>query len=396
MAIFCAAPGRAQTPQGAQAPSRHHTRTASPEVVKGPLPLFPMQPLWTLALNNPLTAPPAYDATRGYFAIDGGRLVAYDLVTGTQLWIADAATDSTPAAGEDLVFVAEPDRIVALHARDGSPAWALPFAERLVVPLVWDTGWLIAATTDGAVIALRASDGHRLWRRELGSPAHAQPALAGDRVYVPVEDGRVVALTLQDGAPEWEYRLGGPPGDILALVDRLYVGSRDNFFYCLSTKDGTPFWRWRTGGDIIGMPALDERSLYFVSLDNVVRAVNPHSGVQRWFVALSFRPTGGAVRAADQVFVPGPVTSLRGYAALDGKPGGELPAGGEIAAPPHVLARTDTEGPIVFIVVRDIAKGASVIAAVHSLEPAIVPVSPLPNPVTVTPRAAPPTDRQMP
>src|SRR4029077_18720783 len=52
-----------------------------------PLPLFPLQTLWTLALNSSLTATPGYDATRAYFPLEGDQLAAYNLATGEGLLI---------------------------------------------------------------------------------------------------------------------------------------------------------------------------------------------------------------------------------------------------------------------------------------------------------------------
>ena len=95
---------------------------------------------------------------------------------------------------------------------------------------------------------------------------------------MPVDDGRVVALQVESGEPVWERRLGGAPNDMLALDDRLYVGSADNFFYCLDADDGEVAWRWRTGADVIGAPVADDRRVYFVSLDNVLRALDLRRG----------------------------------------------------------------------------------------------------------------------
>ena len=102
--------------------------------------LFPVTVVWTLALNNALTAPPAYEATRGYFPIEGDRLAAYDLTRGTRRWVVSAHTSMGPAAGDGLLFIVEPGRLVALRALDGSIAWQRPFAEQVAVPLVWDNG----------------------------------------------------------------------------------------------------------------------------------------------------------------------------------------------------------------------------------------------------------------
>ncbi|MGE5244648.1 MAG: PQQ-binding-like beta-propeller repeat protein [Betaproteobacteria bacterium] len=353
------------------------------------LPLFPLETVWTLPLNNPATAPAAYDGNRAYYPIADDRTVAYDLELGTRLWIAPVGTRMEPAAGGGLVFLARPGSMAALSGETGSILWELPLPGALSVPPVWDTGWLVLATASGRILALRASDGQAIWQRDLGSPAHAPPALSGHRVFVPTEDGRLVALSIDDGHPLWDRRLGGAASDILALDDRLYVGSKDNFFYCLETKDGAEDWRWRTGADVIGLPVVDERAVYFVSLDNVLRALSRKSGVQYWKATLPLRPTSGPIRAGDALLVTGLAESLLGYKMKDGKSAGNVALAGELAGHPYVLDRPGAAGPLILLPTRDIASGETVTALTHSLEPPIMPLATLPDVETVTMPSAP-------
>ena len=354
-----------------------------------PLPLFPLQMLWTLPLNNSLTAAPAFDDTRGFFPLEGDQIAAYNLVNGARLWVARIRATSEPAAGDNLLFVVTPGTLTALRAADGSSSWELPFPETLAVPLVWNNGWLIAVTTGGDVLAFRANDGALIWRRTIGAAAHARPALSIDRVYVPTTDSRVVALRVDTGASIWERRLGGEGNDILALDKRLYVGSQDRFFYCLNTEDGKIEWRWQTGADVIGLPVADDRTVFFVSLDNVLRALNKSSGVQRWKSPLPLRPSTGPIRAADALIVAGPAPTLRAYKVQDGKPAGEFASPGEQAARPHLFADATRAFPVVIAVTRDIVKGATVVALTRSVDPTIVPFIPLPGMIQMAPATAP-------
>ena len=407
--------------------------------------MTPVETLWGLALNNALIAPPAYDGTRAFFPIEGDRLVAYDLITGAQDWMISAQSLAQPAAGGGLLFVLEPDFLRAFHAADGSLAWQIPFAEKLAARPVWDNGWLIVASARGEIGALRASDGQLVWRRDLKSPAHAAPALAADRVYIPTSDGRIVALRVETGEPLWERRLGDAPNDILALDQRIYVGAQDNFFYCVMAEDGRVDWRWRTGGDVIGTPAADNRLVYFVALDNVLRAMNLVTGGQQWMRPLPLRPVAGPVLAGSSVVVTGQAAPLRVYNVKDGtvagtgtltaalaapkRPPFTLPVyygfgdpplvdlaaidlwriltatippevgppppailsiaiapDVEIAAPPHVVVDPTTRLPMVVIVTRDLAKGAAVALVRRDIEPTLIPaVAALPNLIQIAP-----------
>jgi outer membrane protein assembly factor BamB len=410
-----------------------------------PASLLPGRPVWVLVLDNQLTAPPAYDDTHVFFSIEGERLAAYALSSGKRAWMVSAHALMEPATGGGLIFLVEPGALKALHAADGSIAWELPFEEKVAVRSVFDNGWLIVSTEAGEILAFRASDGHLVWRRDMKSPASAPPALAADRVYVPVSDGHVVALRVEDGEPLWEHRLGGAPNEILALDERLYVGSKDNFFYCLMTEDGRIDWRWRTGGDVIGRPIADEQRVYFVSLDNVLRALNLKSGGQHWMRPLPMRPVTGAIRAGSTVVVTGVGAALHAYDASDGKPAagepvkpglpavapkaaavkappgagpvipelsmadalGSVPAAippeiaealtpaaglaasvaadAEVGAPPHALEDQVTHLPRLLMITRDIARGAAATLVERDFEPLLGPVSPLPNLISMAP-----------
>jgi outer membrane protein assembly factor BamB len=343
--------------------------------------LFPLRGAWTLALESPLSAPPGFSETRGFFPLTGDRLAAYDVVTGTLQWVVPAQTDWPPVAGGGLIFLGPPGSLVALHEESGTIAWQAALDEALSTRVVWGAGWLVATTRSGRVLAFRAADGELLWQHDAGARVHAPPAFGGERVYISLENARVVALDLMNGNVEWERRLGGPANDALVLEDRVYVGSDDNFFYCLRTKDGEIEWRWRTGGDVIGTPIADADRVYFVSLDNVLRGLDRFNGAQRWKRPLTLRPTRGLVRAADTLLVSGAAPRAAAFNMKDGTPAGEVTAAGELAGPPHVIGAAAAGLPMVVVAGRDIAKGAIVSAMIRSVDPVMAPFSALPNPL---------------
>jgi hypothetical protein len=369
----------------AQSPApRSEPRTRAPKVDRTPLSLFPIRTVWTLALNSPLAMPPAYDAANAYFTLAGDRIVAYDIVPGTQKWIVSARPQLQPVVGDDLLFIVEPDKLKALQAGDGGVAWELPFTEKLAVQPVWDNGWLVAATAGGSILAFRATDGDLVWSSNIGSPAHARPALAADRIYVPTQDGRIVALRVDTGATVWERRLSGAPDEILAFDDRLFVGTRDNFFSSLMAKDGRVDWRWRTGGDVVGLPAADQHHVFFVALDNMLRSLDRKSGGQQWMRPLPIRPMAGPARAIDVLVVAGIGPTLRAYNLSDGTNAGEIPAGADLTAAPHVLVDPATESPLVLFLTQDIAKGATATLITRSFDPTVSPIAPLPGLITMS------------
>ncbi len=277
---------------------------------------------------------------------------------------------STPATGDGLVFLAEPDSITALRQDTGELAWRLPFtgdtrgAARLGQRLAHRSRRRQATCSPSAPPTACSSG-----RRDLGVRVHAAPALAADRVYVPLEDGRVVALDVSTGAQQWARKLGGPPNDMLALDDRIYVGSDDNFLYCLLASNGEVAWRWRTGGDVIGVPVVDDAPrLLRVARQRAARARSAVRARSAGSVRCPGGRRAGRCAPATCCWSAGCRRGSRVFAMKDGTPAGEIAAPGELAAAPYM---TDSLGlPQVVLVSRDVAKGTRVFAFRRQRRPA--------------------------
>jgi outer membrane protein assembly factor BamB len=305
---------------------------------------FPLISKWIVTLDAVPSFAPAYDAVHAYVALRNDRLTALSLDSGKPVWSVECPTTSAPAAGDSLVFTGGEGYLQALAQGDGSQRWRTA-VEGSIASLFWDTGWLIATTDKGALIAIRAVDGEVLWRRQLDTGLHSAPAPAGDRLYLSMTNGALVALNIRNGEPIWTVQLPKPGNGILVVEDRIYIGSQDDLFYCLSTKDGKVIWRWKTGADVVGTAAVDEHHVYFVSLDNVLRALDRKSGTVRWQKSLPMRPAYGPLLTGWTVVVAGSVAELHAFSSeFSGAPLGELILRSaqnremQLAGPPHLTA----------------------------------------------------------
>ncbi len=306
---------------------------------------FPLAVRWSAALPAPPAFAPAFDHDRAYVPLRTNQLVALQLSDGKALWSVECPMTSPPVAGDGLVFSGSDGLIEGRAATDGQPQWRRPITGR-VLSLYWDTGWLLASVESGPLLALRASDGEILWQHDLGAPLQGPAAPAGDRLYLPLKDGRILALSLKTGEEIWTHKLSEPAVGILPVGDRVFVGARDNHLHSLEADDAHTDWKWQTGADVLGLPVLDEKRVYFVALDNVLRGHNRNSGSMLWKRVLPMRPFTGPLLSGQTLIMAGVASELRAYSSIDGKPVGDpfIVKGAEneemlLVAAPHLTAQ---------------------------------------------------------
>ena len=349
----------------ASSPSIAHVAIAEQDdCLPRPPSFFPIELIWTTDLGQPPGASPAYDETNAYIPLRDGTLVAMKLEDGTIAWKVTQPTRFTPAPGDGLVVVAHESTLIAFHTASGQILWQTDLGARNSAPLLSTTGWLIASLETGEVVALRSLDGHELWRSKLSGSVSARPSISSHRLFVPTENGQIIALALATGERLWERTLSGSPQEILPL-DALFVGASDNYFYRLSVDTGRVDWRWRTGGDLIGVAAVDESRVYFLSRDNILRALDRRSGVQQWRQPLRARPTSGPTKAGKMLLVAGVAPQIRSFDLKTGKPGAIYRASTELAAPPYVVRGLPIAGPHLVVVTGN----GQVVALQRSLGP---------------------------
>jgi outer membrane protein assembly factor BamB len=219
--------------------------------------------------------PPAVAGDRIYLGSCGGRFFVLDAATGTPVWSYDTSPDSRPPGqfhGEFLLteelVVAGTDSfsvgyLYAFDRADGAVRWKLPFRKGVAVDLqrrgdtvlfaskvgdvaAFELGtdrylWrvteppqgvgnsrpldvvlagerLVVAWRSGAVEALDAKTGRRLWRRDLDARLIASPAIVGADVAVGTLDGRLLLLRVSDGEILGTLTLGGALYGYLVLA----------------------------------------------------------------------------------------------------------------------------------------------------------------------------------
>ena len=325
-------------------------------IVQAVTPVPPAPPTldarWAVTFESAPTATPGFDANTAYIPLQG-QLVAVDLDRGTIRWRLDVATSFTPATGDGLVFIVTDQAVEARDAATGAVRWRTPLPGGAAVPPHYDTGWLLASTAAGDLVALRASDGHVVWRRQLGAPLSARPGPALDRLYLPLKDTRLVSVLLATGEIIWQRPLPSVATSLLALDDQLVVGTAAKRLMSIDLRNGRERWGWTVGGDISGTATADDEHIYFAARDNVLRAVDRGNGNLRWKANLPSRPAGGPLRLPDTLLMPMVSSELQRFEPETGKAVVAVRAAGEVGAQPFFRAGAKQTSPQLITVSRE-------------------------------------------
>jgi outer membrane protein assembly factor BamB len=159
----------------------------------------------SVATLTDIDADPIIDRGRVYALGQGGRMAAYELVTGQRIWELNLAGISTPAVAGEWIFVLTDDaRLLCLARTTGKVRWIAQL-QRYKDPedekgeLFW-TGPVLAgdrlwvANSRGDVFAVNAADGAANPFVKLGDPVSLPPIVANQTLYILDDSGRISAF----------------------------------------------------------------------------------------------------------------------------------------------------------------------------------------------------------
>lgn len=152
-----------------------------------------------------IDADPIIDAGRVYALGQGGRMAAYELVTGQRIWELNLAGVSTPAiAGEWIFTLTDDARLLAIARGSGRVRWITDLgrwrnAEKKKDPVFW-TGPVLAgnklwvANSQGQIHRVSVEDGTASLFQTLKEPVSQPPLVANNMLYVLDEGGMIHAF----------------------------------------------------------------------------------------------------------------------------------------------------------------------------------------------------------
>lgn len=218
---------------------------------------------------------------------DDGVVYAFDTRTGAVRWkyayhgvtSSLLLADGTLYAGAGSI-IRQQGAVFAVRATDGAQVWIRPFTPYEPILTAIRDGVVFGGTVDGAQVALRASDGGSVWQTAPRGIASAPPTLAGDTLYVASD--ALLALKVSDGSIRWQRSRPENIANHAPVIANsvVYVGS--STVYAYRADDGAPLWDTFIG-DGMNAPVVVGDVVYVGNEQhNTLAALNGSNGSTIW------------------------------------------------------------------------------------------------------------------
>ena len=159
----------------------------------------------TVGVLTDIDADPIIDRGRVFALGQGGRMAAYELVTGQRIWELNLAGISTPAVAGDWVFTLTDDaKLLCIARATGKVRWMTQLMryknEKKKKDQVFWTGPVLAgdrlwiANSRGEVHSASVADGRVVLAAQVGSPVTLAPVVANSTLYILDDSGKITAL----------------------------------------------------------------------------------------------------------------------------------------------------------------------------------------------------------
>ena len=243
-----------------------------------------LQPDW---MAPPLTAIAAYNGGLLIHYAGEDRLVAQDPESGVEVWAVEA--DGTDLLGlyliDGVVLTFDKDKdLMALNASTGNQLWSMETEGEYVKPVQSSAELIFLRSGDEVILAVGKWDGQLRWRFEFDGiispyPTHSIQEAEGI-LYLKIprgvmaNHGTIYAINIDGGELRWSF--DSPYSDLGAFTisgDWIAFGTIEGAMHVLDRYSGERLWQYDLGWTVFSPPLIDEDTLYFLSLDGFINAV---------------------------------------------------------------------------------------------------------------------------
>ncbi len=165
--------------------------------------------------------------------------------------------------------------------------WSFKVAKGQISSPVAKDGCVYVSSVKGDVYKIKAENAEVLWHKQFERGSFAAAAtLVDDLLVLASERGRLLALRQSDGSKLWEFKSTGKfigsansyrrkDGQLCILAV-----SWDNHLYALRADTGEQLWSYATENKLNATPAVVDANIIFGGCDGFVRVLDAESGTE--------------------------------------------------------------------------------------------------------------------
>ncbi|ULQ53952.1 PQQ-binding-like beta-propeller repeat protein [Flavihumibacter fluvii] len=282
--------------------------------------------LWTFTAPAPIYASPVARSGMIYFGSVNGCFYAVNILNGHEEWKFETHGEIRSTAlihAGQIYFTNGSGSLFCLDEQNGRQVWKFTrpgekkyplysFADYYQSSPTYYQGVVYFGSGNGNIYAVDAATGMEKWHFKTGDVVHSSPVVSGDKLFTGSFDGYFYALDL-NGRMLWKFKSVGhryfPKGEFqgspAAYGSQVIVGARDYNLYAIDT--GLGFCHWNLSfpkGWAIGQPVIHDSILYVGSSDDqLLMAIEPHTGKVLWQRSLKFNIFGGAAFGTNTLYI---------------------------------------------------------------------------------------------
>lgn len=308
----------------------------------GPVLSQPLSLAWRYTTDQATDFTPAADDQTVFVPLSSGVLMALNASDGKLNWKAEAGGvfSTMPVVDDRSVFVAQRygeqgqqlkgGTLRALSKTTGLTLWTRTLEVAVSAGLAVDATAVFAASGDGTIYAFDKRTGAVLWSCQYPEEFTVQPTVAGDHVYFGSKAGTIRALNAKTGDIIWQYKAAGAiQGPPAVFEDVVYFGSNDANVYAYSESRKKLIWQRRTGASVQAVTAV-ANGVLAASLDNFAYLLSLNKGSLVWRRQLPGRISARPITSSDgALFTPFSTDQAIVLNLKDGKTANSLPLGEE-------------------------------------------------------------------
>lgn len=274
------------------------------------------------------------------YASDVNRVTAIDKATGRKLWNTKIKrshlTGSTGIAPNQVLVGDDEGYVYSLDKTTGKSIWQAQVFSEIIAPPAGDGDIVVVLAGDGQIYGFNAIDGVLRWATDTTKPillssGISPPVIVKGTVYIAQDNGKVLALKSSDGVRLWEARVAIPQGDneLDRLVDidgaplfhsgSLYAASFQGGIMGINVKTGRAEWvkKISTRNPL----AASGGTLVAIDVDGLVKAFSVANGTLLWEKeALKYRKLSAPIVTPDYIAT----IDYKGYLHVLGRKDGRI------------------------------------------------------------------------